>query len=124
MPEPLDAAMFDGVEDLELPIRFRNKWMGRILLCLENGPRRFTELQVPLKGITPKVLAESLRALERDGMVTRTSYGGVPPRVEYELTELGRSLREPREIWCKWVDAHVHEILRARAAAAGPGDAG
>lgn len=109
--------MFDGVEDLELPIRFRNKWMGKILLCLEDGPRRFTELRVPLKGITPKVLAESLRALERDGMITRTSYAGIPPRVEYELTELGRSLREPREIWCKWVDAHVHELLRARAEA-------
>lgn len=109
--------MFDEADDIELPIRFRNKWMGRILLCLEDGSRRFTELQIPLKGITPKVLAESLRALERDGMITRTSYTGSPPRVEYELTELGRSLREPREIWCKWVDAHVHDLLRARAEA-------
>nr|WP_202420210.1 helix-turn-helix domain-containing protein [Actinomadura rayongensis] len=111
--------MFDGCSDIDLPIRFRNKWMGKILLCLEDGRRRYSELQIPLKGITPKVLAESLRALERDGMITRIAYPGMPPRVEYELTELGRSLREPREVWCKWVDAHVHELLRARMEAEG-----
>ncbi len=95
-------------------MRFHNKWAGRIFLCLEGGRRRFSELQVPLKGITPKVLAESLRAMERDGLVKRYAYAGMPPRVEYELTELGRSLREPREMWCKWVASHGDELLRAR----------
>ena len=63
-----------------------------VICCLEGGPRRFTELRAPLTAVTPKVLGETLRAMERDGLLTRTSYDENPPRVEYAVTPLGRSL--------------------------------
>jgi DNA-binding HxlR family transcriptional regulator len=114
MRPPLDPAMFSKCRATAMPMRMSNKWAAKIMVCLKDGPRRFSELQVPLHGVTPKVLAESLRAMERDGIVTRTSYPGVPPRVDYELTELGRSLLEPMQAWCTWVDEHLPELLDAR----------
>ncbi|MFD7668867.1 winged helix-turn-helix transcriptional regulator [Streptomyces sp. NPDC059788] len=122
MSEPLDPMMFSGCGPVPLHIRFGNKWTGKILACLKTGRRRFSELQVPLRGITPKVLAESLRGLERDGFIKRTTYPGVPLRVEYELTPLGFSLLEPMEAWCKWAEEHlpevqnIHEEATARSA--------
>jgi DNA-binding HxlR family transcriptional regulator len=80
-----------------------------------DGPRRFSELQVPMRRVTPKVLTESLRALARDGIVTRTAYPEIPPRVEYALTELGRSLLEPLAAQCAWTLAHRDELRAARA---------
>ncbi|WP_239396346.1 helix-turn-helix domain-containing protein [Frankia sp. CiP3] len=91
-----------------------NKWAPKILMCLKDGRRRFTELQSVLASVTPKVLAESLRSMERDGMVLRTAYPGVPPRVEYELTALGRTLLEPLRAWCGWTEAHLPELVEAR----------
>ncbi|MEU7980887.1 helix-turn-helix domain-containing protein [Micromonospora sp. NPDC049081] len=91
-----------------------NKWSAKIMVCLKDGRRRFSELQAPLQGVTPKVLVESLRAMERDGIITRTSYPGVPPRVEYELTDLGRSLLEQVSVWCDWAEEHLDELLAAR----------
>jgi DNA-binding HxlR family transcriptional regulator len=114
--EPLDPDMFAGCDTVRVPMRIGDKWTAKIITCLKAGPRRFSELQVPLRGITPKVLTESLRALERDGMVTRTAYPEIPPRVEYELTELGRSLFEPLAAQCAWTRAHLPELLAARAA--------
>lgn len=108
--------MFDACLPVPVPIRFGDKWTAKIISCLEAGPRRFSELQVPLRGITPKVLTESLRAMERDGMVTRTAYPEIPPRVEYELTPLGRSLLAPMAAGCEWVRAHVNELVEAREA--------
>jgi DNA-binding HxlR family transcriptional regulator len=69
---------------------------------------------VPLAPITPKVLAESLRAMERDGLLTRTAHAGIPPRVDYALTELGRSLFAPLAASCAWNAAHGAELLQAR----------
>ena len=64
--------MFDPICPSDLsPIRFGDKWAGMIIRCLEGGPRRFSELRVPLRGITAKVLTKSLRTLERDGLVAR-----------------------------------------------------
>ncbi|MEV8096861.1 helix-turn-helix domain-containing protein [Streptomyces sp. TLI_235] len=97
-------------------MRGTEKWGWKIMRCLEAGPRRFSELKVPLVGITPKVLAESLRALERDGVVARTAYAEHPPRVEYALTPLGRSLFGPIDAACAWTREHLHEIRAARAA--------
>ncbi|MFH9727396.1 winged helix-turn-helix transcriptional regulator [Streptomyces sp. NPDC017254] len=78
------------------PIRVGGKWTAVVLRCLEDGlPRRFSELRVPLHWITLKVLTETLRAMERDGFLTRTAYDENPPRVEYALTSLGRSLIDP-----------------------------
>jgi DNA-binding HxlR family transcriptional regulator len=71
-------------------------------------------LQIPLRGITPKVLTETLRAMERDGLVTRTVYAEIPPRVEYELTPLGRTLLKPMAACCEWTEAHLPNLLDAR----------
>ncbi len=84
------------------------------MTCLKDGPRRFSELEVPLRGITPKVLTESLRRMQRDGMLTRTAWPGIAARVEYELTPLGRSLFEPMAAGCRWSAAHHAELAEAR----------
>jgi DNA-binding HxlR family transcriptional regulator len=97
------------------PIQIGDKWTAKIIRCLESGPRRFSELQVPLGAVTPKVLTETLRAMQRDGLVTRTSYPEAPPRVEYELTSLGRSLREPLAAGCEWAQANLAALADARA---------
>ncbi|WP_084517712.1 winged helix-turn-helix transcriptional regulator [Microtetraspora niveoalba] len=119
MREPLDPDMFDPVCPSDLtPIRFGDKWAGMVIRCLEHGPRRFSELRIPLRGVTAKVLTQSLRALERDGMVVRVEHSGPIRRVEYELTPLGRSLLEPMAAACAWAEEHWEELLDAREAAA------
>ncbi|GAB3900092.1 hypothetical protein GCM10027612_61150 [Microbispora bryophytorum subsp. camponoti] len=80
MREPLPADMFDELCPSSLnPIRIGDKWAPLIIRCLEQGPRRFSELRVPLKRVTPKVLTQSLRSLERDGLVRRTIYAEATP---------------------------------------------
>ncbi|WP_336214130.1 winged helix-turn-helix transcriptional regulator [Nonomuraea sp. LPB2021202275-12-8] len=108
--------MFSGCSHVTSPIRFGDKWTVKIIRCLEAAPRRFSELQVTLRGVTPKVLTETLRGMERNGLVTRTAYAEIPPRVEYELTPLGRTLLEPLAACCAWAQAHLHEVLDAREA--------
>jgi DNA-binding HxlR family transcriptional regulator len=108
--------MFAECKPRTSPIRIGDKWTAKIIICLKDGVRRFSELQVPLHGITPKVLTESLRAMQRDGLITRTAYPQIPPRVEYELTPLGRSLLEPMAACCAWSSAHLSEVLDARQA--------
>ncbi|MDF5753215.1 helix-turn-helix domain-containing protein [Spongiactinospora sp. TRM90649] len=115
MKEPLDPEMFDpACPSSAMPIRIGDKWTAMVVVCLEEGPRRFSELRVPMRGVTPKVLTQTLRALERDGMVTRTVYPEIPPRVEYELTELGRSLFGPIAACRAWAAAHLEDLMRAR----------
>jgi DNA-binding HxlR family transcriptional regulator len=115
MAAPLDPEMFDPVCPSDLsPVRFGDKWAGMIIRCLEAGPRRFSELRVPLRGITAKVLTRSLRALERDGLVGRTVHAGPVRRVEYALTPLGRSLLGPMDVACEWTRRHWDELLDAR----------
>jgi DNA-binding HxlR family transcriptional regulator len=121
MREPLPADMFDELCPSSLtPIRFGDKWAGLIIRCLEDGPRRFSELRVPLRRVTPKMLTQSLRGLERDGLVKRTVRG---PQVEYALTPLGRSLLGPIAVACAWAEEHWEELLDARESAMG-GSAG
>jgi DNA-binding HxlR family transcriptional regulator len=79
------------------------KWKALILWELyERGTRRFAELRRALPGVSEKMLAQHLRELEEDSLVRRTVYPEVPPRVEYTLTELGRSLNEALEPLCEW----------------------
>ncbi|WHM40373.1 helix-turn-helix domain-containing protein [Streptomyces sp. BPTC-684] len=113
---PLPADLFDRPDCAGglVPFRVGDKWTGVVLRCLEDGPRRFSELRVPLHWITPKVLTETLRAMERDGFLTRTAYDENPPRVEYELTALGRSLIDPLNATCEWSRAHLTEVTDAR----------
>ncbi|MEV4640461.1 helix-turn-helix domain-containing protein [Actinoplanes sp. NPDC049548] len=125
MTAPLDPDMFDPVCPSDLtPIRVGDKWAGMIIRCLEHGPRRFSELRVPLRGITAKALTKSLRTLERDGLVARTVHGDPVRRVEYELTDLGRSMLAPMAAVCAWAQEHWDELLDAREASAPTGRAG
>lgn len=115
MAEPLDPDMFHPMcPSSALPFQIGDKWTGMIVLCLAGGPRRFTELRVPLRAITPKVLSQTLRTMCRDGLVTRTAYDENPPRVEYELTELGRSLLVLIDAAREWSDRYLPAILAAR----------
>ncbi|NYI03573.1 DNA-binding HxlR family transcriptional regulator [Allostreptomyces psammosilenae] len=120
--EPLDPEMFDPVCPSELmPIRVGDKWAGMIVQCLEGGPRRFSELRVPLRNITPKVLTQSLRALERDGYVVRTVHAGPARDVRYALTPLGRTLLGVLDVARAWAEDHLEEVMDAREAAARTG---
>jgi DNA-binding HxlR family transcriptional regulator len=116
--EPLRPDMFDEICPSTLnPIRFAgDKWAPLVMRCLEDGPRRYSELRVPLHRVTPKVLTQSLRSLERDGFVSRTEYAVPVRRVVYELTPLGRSMLEPMRIACEWAADHWDELLDAREA--------
>ncbi len=115
MKEPLPADMFDELCPSTLnPIRFGDKWAALVIRCLEQGPRRFSELRVPLARVTPKVLTQSLRSLERDGLVKRTVFDTATPHVEYELTPLGRSMLQPLAAACAWAEEHWDELLDAR----------
>ncbi|GER98040.1 putative transcriptional regulator [Acrocarpospora corrugata] len=117
MTEPLDADMFDAMcPSGALPFQIGDKWTEMIVICLADGPRRFTELRVPLGAITPKVLSATLRAMRRDGLVTRTAYDENPPRVEYELTELGRSMLLLIDAVRAWSSQYLPAILAARQA--------
>ncbi|WP_051872208.1 winged helix-turn-helix transcriptional regulator [Streptomyces sclerotialus] len=84
-----------------------NKWTGLAVTALEDGPRRFGELRRKLEGVSPKVLTQTLRRLEAHGLVSRTVHAEVPPRVEYELTELGRGALEPLAHLRRWVRANT-----------------
>lgn len=107
--------MFDPVCPSTLsPIKFGDKWAGMVIRCLEDGPRRFSELRIPLRGVTAKVLTASLRGLERDGLVSRTVHGD--RHVEYGLTALGRSMLAPMDSACEWAREHWDELLDAREA--------
>jgi DNA-binding HxlR family transcriptional regulator len=91
------------------------KWRIVIVHLLRNGPLRTHELQEAIEAISPKMLTQTLRGMERDGLVTRVVYAVAPSRVEYELTAMGRSVIEPLETLCRWANAHVAERDSARA---------
>jgi DNA-binding HxlR family transcriptional regulator len=95
--------------------RIGDKWAIYVVDRLGDGPRRFSELNRGIDGITGRMLTVTLRGLERDGIVTRTVHAAVPPRVDYELTELGRTLLETIGQLVAWADAHLGEIEAARA---------
>src|SRR5919106_1067573 len=78
-------------------VRIANKWTAMIVIVLGRGRTRFRDLRAAVEGISGKVLTDTLRDLERDGLVARHVYAEVPPRVEYELTPLGRTLHMPLE---------------------------
>jgi len=96
--------------------RVGDKWTLLVIRGLADGPVRFTSLQDAVTGISHRMLTRTLRALERDGMVARTVYAEVPPRVEYELTRLGATLLEPVMAMVEWVDRHRAEVEANRAA--------
>ncbi len=94
--------------------RIADKWTVLILGRLEAGPQRFSALQRGLDGISQKMLTQTLRALERDGLVTRTVFPEVPPHVEYALTALGCTLSEPIAVLRTWAESHITKVTAAQ----------
>ncbi|EHM95207.1 hypothetical protein HMPREF0975_00740 [Actinomyces sp. oral taxon 849 str. F0330] len=91
-----------------------DRWTPLVVTVLADGPSRFGELRSRIGGVTPKVLTQTLRSMERDGLVTRTQLPGVPPRVDYELTDLGRSLQAPIGALRTWIQDNSAQILAHR----------
>jgi len=94
--------------------RIGERWTPLVIEALSSGALRFTRLRQAIGGVTPRVLTATLRGLEHDGLVTRTIFAEVPPRVEYELTPLGSSLLEPIRVNRKWAETHLGDVLAAR----------
>ena len=96
--------------------RVGDKWSVLVIDLLGQGTMRFTELHRAIDGITARMLTVTLRGLERDGIVTRTIHPVIPPRVEYALTPMGRTLLDTIGQLVSWTDSHLPEIEAARAA--------
>jgi DNA-binding HxlR family transcriptional regulator len=98
----------------EVLARIGDKWTVLVVNLLGTGPKRFSEIKRQVGGISQRMLTLTLRALERDGLVTRTVHPTVPPSVEYALTELGRSLRVPVQALGEWALANQKAMAEAR----------
>jgi len=107
--ESASACPFRSVLD-----KVGDKWSFLIFTVLEDGPKRFNEIRRLIGDISQRVLTAKLRQLERDGYVSRTVYPVSPPKVEYELTSLGRSVLGPIKIFLEWSLAAFPDITRAR----------
>ena len=95
--------------------RVGDKWTVLVVGKLGDGPLRFNELRTSVGGISQKMLTTTLRGLERDGFVTRTVYPTIPPRVDYELTDLGMELLEPVHALGEWARKNTGKVNAARA---------
>lgn len=93
-----------------------DRWTPLIVANLEAGPLRFGQLREAIGGITAKVLTQTLRSMERNGLVTREAIASIPPQVTYELTYLGHTLTTPILALRDWVNDHAGEVLAAREA--------
>lgn len=91
-----------------------NRWATLVISLLGDQPHRFGELRRAIGGISQKMLTQTLRALERDGLVSRHVYPTTPPSVEYRLTELGETLAVPLAALTEWSKANIDEVLAAR----------
>lgn len=94
--------------------RIGDKWVTLVITSLGDGPQRYSQLSRRLAGVSEKMLTQTLRALERDGLVTRTVTAGVPPRVDYALTDLGVSLLAPITVLKHWAEANMPTVLSCR----------
>jgi DNA-binding HxlR family transcriptional regulator len=101
-----------GVSDILA--RVGDKWSVLTIMYLGNGAKRFSELRRLVGGISQKMLTSTLRGLERDGFVTRTVYPSIPPRVDYELTDLGRDLLVPVAALGEWARRNQERVERSR----------
>ena len=97
--------------------RIADKWTALIIQILAGGTMRYAALQREIGGISQKMLTQTLRSLERDGLVQRMVHPVVPPKVEYSLTKLGRTLIEPLQGLCRWSEKHLGELQANRARA-------
>jgi DNA-binding HxlR family transcriptional regulator len=90
--------------------RLGDKWTVLVIVVLRDGPRRFNDIKRNINGISQQMLTRTLKSLERDGMLTRTTFPTNPPQVQYELNELGKSLSVPILALGKWTYDHLEEI--------------
>lgn len=93
-----------------------DRWTPLVVVALQHGPMRFGEIRERVGGVTPKVLTQTLRSMERDGLLARAVTAGVPPRVDYELTALGTTLSAPMEALRTWAQEHSEQVLASREA--------
>lgn len=100
----------NGCPSRRLLDRIGDRWTVLVVGTLSDGPRRFSEIRRAVEGVSQKMLTQTLRGLERDGLVTRTVYAEVPPRVEYELTTAGESLRSPLKALETWSIEHFGSV--------------
>ena len=117
--DPWDAHQWDareGCEVRQILDRIADKWSLLAIALLEGRTLRFSELRREIDGISQRMLTVTVRQLERDGLVTRTVYPVVPPRVEYALTPLGRTLHSTIQALVTWTETHQEEVAAARAA--------
>jgi len=118
-PLPVDADVYNQAQCPSRLIldRIADKWTTLIIGILSQAEhRRFNELRRMIGGISQKMLTQTLRDLERDGLVKRTIYPEIPPRVEYQLTRLGRTLCGPLASLTQWAHDHMEEVKGAQAA--------
>ncbi|MFQ6393129.1 winged helix-turn-helix transcriptional regulator [Nocardia sp. KC 131] len=94
------------------------KWTVLIVDALADGTMRYTDLHRRIDGVSQKMLTQTLRQLETDGFVTRTVHPTIPPRVDYDLTELGHSLRTPIAALREWIETNINRVEQARRIAA------
>jgi DNA-binding HxlR family transcriptional regulator len=106
----------NGCRVREVLDRVGDKWSLYVIEMLGGGTRRFSDLRRMIDGISQRMLTVTLRGLERDGLVTRTVHPTVPPRVEYALTPMGRTLLDTACTLLRWANDHLPEIDAARAA--------
>ena len=95
--------------------RLANRWLMLVVFALVDGPRRHGELKRAIGGISQKMLTQTLRTMERDGLVERRVVTTIPPHVEYALTPLGATVQEPLVAICRWAMDHLPEVQAARA---------
>jgi DNA-binding HxlR family transcriptional regulator len=93
-----------------------SKWGSLVLRALSHGERRYSEIRWAIEGISEKMLAQTLRDLERDGLISRTSYRVVPPHVVYSLTPLGEECADHVAALLRWIETHVTDLKNARSA--------
>ncbi|MEV4167855.1 helix-turn-helix domain-containing protein [Nonomuraea sp. NPDC049709] len=114
-----DVRQWDTREDCEVRQildRIADKWSLLVIALLDCQSLRFTQLRREIDGVSQRMLSVTLRQLERDGLVTRTVHPVVPPRVDYALTPLGRTLHQTIKSLVTWTEEHQAEIAEARAA--------
>lgn len=97
-----------------------SKWSVLVLRCLSEGVHRFSELKKRIEGISEKMLAQTLKTLEQDGLILRTVYPVVPPKVEYQLTFIGSQAAEKIMYLIGWIEQNIPEILEHKAAVVKP----
>lgn len=95
--------------------RISDKWTSLVIFALQNETMRYGALQRRIGGVSQKMLTQTLRSLEDDGLVERRVYPVVPPMVEYSLTPLGRTLIEPLSAVCRWAEKHLPQLLANRS---------